>query len=396
MKKWFFTSESVMEGHPDKLCDQISDGVLDAIMAEDPFGRVACNVSACTGLVLIDGQITTNCSVDIPKIARNIIKEIGYTKAEFGFDGNTCAVLTGIDEQSSDIAVGVNSSIEYREGSGDEMDMLGAGDQGIMFGYACNETPELMPAPIMIAHKLAKKLADMRKSGELPYLRPDGKTQVTVEYLGNQVVRVESVVIACQHDEGVAYEQIRNDMIEKVIKNIIPERLLDDRTRYYVNSTGRFVIGGPQGDSGLTGKKIIVDTYGGYARHGGGCFSGKDPTKVDRSATYAARYVAKNVVAAGLAEKCEIQLSYAIGVSHPISIMTDSFGTSIIEEEQIEALIKKYFDLRPSAIIRDLDLRRPIYRQVACYGHFGRPDLNLPWEKTDKAELLRKESERWR
>lgn len=392
MKKTFFTSESVMEGHPDKLCDQIADGILDAILEQDPSARVACDVSASTGLITVFGQITTVSTVDIPAIARKILQDIGYTDSDYGIDGKSCAILIGLDRQSADIAAGVAHSLEKRLGSDDESDRLGAGDQGLMFGYACKETPELMPLPVTLAHKLAGKVAELRKSGELPYLRPDGKTQVTVEYAAGQVKRVEAVVIACQHDEAVDQEQIRADMLKKVIPAVIPTELLDDQTKYFVNATGRFVIGGPAGDSGWTGKKIIVDTYGGFARHGGGSFSGKDPTKVDRSAAYAARYVAKNVVAAGLADSCEIQLAYVIGVARPVSVRVETFGTASIAEEQIEELIEKHFDLRPAAIIRDFDLRKPIYRQLACYGHFGRPELDLPWERTDKAAELEKEA----
>ena len=390
-----FTSESVTEGHPDKICDQISDAILDAILEKDPNGRVAAETTVTTGMALVIGEITTNCYVDIPKTVRNVINEIGYTKGEYGFDGNTCNVLTAIDEQSPDIALGVDEALEYKTGElekteEDIIESTGAGDQGLVFGYACNETEELMPAPIMFAHKLAKRLADVRKDGTLTYLRPDGKTQVTVEYDDDdKVSRIDTVLISTQHDPEATPEQIRNDLIEYVIKPILPAELLDDETKYFINPTGRFVIGGPHGDAGLTGRKIIVDSYGGYARHGGGAFSGKDPTKVDRSAAYAARYVAKNIVAAGLADKCEIQIAYAIGVAKPVSVLVDTFGTAKIPEDEIVERVNKNFDLRPAAIIRDLDLRRPIYRQVAAYGHFGRTDIDVPWEKTDKADLLK-------
>ncbi|HXT34934.1 MAG TPA: methionine adenosyltransferase [Chloroflexota bacterium] len=386
-----FTSESVTEGHPDKLCDQISDAVLDDLLRQDPGSRVACEVATTTGLVLVMGEITTEGYVDIAPLVRQVVREIGYTDAAFGFDYKTCGVMASIGIQSPDIAQGVNVALERRlgEASDTDLDSVGAGDQGMMFGYACNETPELMPLPISIAHSLTRRLAALRKDGILPYLRPDGKSQVSVEYHNGKPSRVDTVVVSTQHDDQTSIERIRTDMLEQVIRPVVPAEMLDARTRYFVNPTGRFVIGGPMGDSGLTGRKIIVDTYGGMARHGGGAFSGKDPTKVDRSASYAARWVAKNVVAAGLAERFELRVAYAIGVAHPVSIDIESFGTSVIPENHIEQLIRDHFDLRPAAIIRDLDLRRPIYRQTASYGHFGRVDLDLPWERTDRADALR-------
>ena len=393
MEKRLFTSESVTEGHPDKMCDAISDAILDALMEKDPMSRVACETASCTGFVLVTGEITTNAYVDIPKIVRETVKEIGYDKSEYGFDGNTCAVMVSIDEQSSDIAMGVDKALEAKENqmSEEELEAIGAGDQGMMFGYATNETEEYMPYPISLAHKLAQQLTKVRKDGTLTYLRPDGKSQVSVEYDENdKPVRLEAVVLSTQHDPDVTQEQIHEDIKKYVFDPILPAELIDEHTKFFINPTGRFVIGGPHGDAGLTGRKIIVDTYGGYARHGGGAFSGKDCTKVDRSAAYAARYVAKNIVAAGLADKCEIQLSYAIGVAQPTSIMADTFGTGKVSDEKLVEIIRENFDLRPAGIIKMLNLRRPIYKQTAAYGHFGRNDLDLPWEKLDKAEDLKK------
>ena len=392
MERRLFTSESVTEGHPDKICDQISDAVLDALMEQDPMSRVACETSITTGLVLVMGEITTNAYVDLQKIVRETIREIGYDRAKYGFDCDTCGVITAIDEQSSDIAMGVDKALEAKEHlmSEDDIEAIGAGDQGMMFGFATNETPEYMPYPIALAHKLARKLTEVRKNGTLPYLRPDGKTQVTVEYDENdKPVRLDAVVLSTQHGEEVSQEQIHADVKKYIFDEVLPQELIDENTKFFINPTGRFVIGGPNGDSGLTGRKIIVDTYGGYARHGGGAFSGKDCTKVDRSAAYAARYVAKNIVAAGLADKCEIQLSYAIGVARPTSIMVDTFGTGKLSDEKLVEIIREHFDLRPAGIIKMLDLRRPIYKQTAAYGHFGRTDLDLPWEKLDKVDVLK-------
>lgn len=391
-KRRLFTSESVTEGHPDKICDQISDSILDAILTNDPNARVACETSVTTGLVLVAGEITTSTYVDIPKIVRETIRGIGYTRAKYGFDSDTCAVLTSIDEQSVDIAAGVDQALEAREGlmTEEEIDAIGAGDQGLMFGFACNETKELMPLPISLAHKLARRLTEVRKEEVLAYLRPDGKTQVTVEYdENNKPVRIDTIVISTQHNPEVTLEKIQQDIKANVINPVVPSELIDEHTKYFINPTGRFVIGGPQGDAGLTGRKIIVDTYGGYARHGGGAFSGKDPTKVDRSAAYAARYVAKNIVAAGLADKVEVQLAYAIGVAEPVSIAIDTFGTGTVEEDVLADVVSNHFDLRPAGIIKMLDLRKPIYKGTAAYGHFGRNDLDLPWERTDKAEELK-------
>ena len=392
-RHYLFTSESVTEGHPDKVCDQISDAVLDAILEQDPNGRVACETTACTGLIHVMGEITTSCYVDIAHIAREVVRDIGYDRGKYGFDCDTCAVVTSIDEQSADIAMGVDKSLENKEGTDSELSN-GAGDQGMMFGYACDETPELMPLPLSLAQKLCKRMAEVRKSGQVPYMRPDGKSQVTVEYdEHNRPVRVDTVVISTQHDPDVSLEQIRKDMIEQVAKAVIPADMLDENTKYYVNPTGRFVKGGPAADSGLTGRKIIVDTYGGSAPHGGGCFSGKDPTKVDRSAAYAARYVAKNIVAAGLARRCQVQLAYAIGVAQPVRVLVDTFGTGTVGDDRLETAVRKVFDLRPTAIIRDLDLRKPIYRKLAAYGHMGREDLGVTWEKTDRTEALKAAAE---
>ena len=390
MSKRLFTSESVTEGHPDKICDQISDAILDEILKEDPMARVACETTCTTGIISIMGEITTSCYVDFPKVARQVVLDIGYDRAKYGFDGTTCAVVTAIDEQSPDIAQGVNDGYENREqGGNDNENSTGAGDQGMMFGYACDETPEFMPMPISLAHKMAKKLTQVRKDGILDYLRPDGKTQVTVEYDDDKPVRVDAVVVSSQHSPDVDIQKLREDIKREVILTTVPAELIDENTKFYINPTGRFVVGGPNGDSGLTGRKLIVDTYGGYARHGGGAFSGKDPTKVDRSAAYASRWVAKNVVAAGLAKKCEVQLEYAIGVAHPVSIMVDTFGTATVDEDKIEQAIEKVFDLRPHAIIKQLDLRKPIYKNLAAYGHMGREDLGVSWEKLDKVEELK-------
>ena len=390
MSKRLFTSESVTEGHPDKICDQISDAILDEILKEDPMARVACETTCTTGIISIMGEITTSCYVDFPKVARQVVLDIGYDRAKYGFDGTTCAVVTAIDEQSPDIAQGVNDGYENREqGGNDNENSTGAGDQGMMFGYACDETPEFMPMPISLAHKMAKKLTQVRKDGILDYLRPDGKTQVTVEYDDDKPVRVDAVVVSSQHSPDVDIKKLREDIKREVILTTVPAELIDENTKFYINPTGRFVVGGPNGDSGLTGRKLIVDTYGGYARHGGGAFSGKDPTKVDRSAAYASRWVAKNVVAAGLAKKCEVQLAYAIGVAHPVSIMVDTFGTATVDEDKIEQAIEKVFDLRPHAIIKQLDLRKPIYKNLAAYGHMGREDLGVSWEKLDKVEELK-------
>ena len=395
MSRKLFTSESVTEGHPDKICDQISDAVLDAILSKDPMARVACETAVTTGMIMIMGEITTDCYVDIQKVARQTVKRIGYDRAKFGFDCETCSVLTSIDEQSSDIALGVDKSFEAKKDNSGEVDN-GAGDQGMMFGYACDETPELMPMPISLAHKLSMKLTEVRKNGILDYLRPDGKTQVTVEYEDDKPVRVDTVVISSQHGPEVSHEQIEKDILENVVYPVIPKQLLDDNTKYYINPTGRFVTGGPQGDSGLTGRKIIVDTYGGYARHGGGAFSGKDPTKVDRSAAYAARYVAKNIVKAGLAKKCEVQIAYAIGVSKPVSVLVDTFGTGVISDDSVSKIIDEVFDLRPAKIIETLNLRTPIYEKTASYGHFGREDAGFPWEVCDKTDIILEKAEKYR